>query len=207
MKATVVNTVANTTQVVELPEAVTNLADLKHFLSIDEGQFFEGTTHTDLSSDSQVLPVLPESKRERGYVFFVSPAQNKIKNGAYSRKECYALVKELSLQDAVKEEFGRNFTQVATDALNSFIAAHNDENAPDDHVPSRPVAVSDSPSTPEDSDEGEITTEKELLHAIVSLLNIDDDTEYHNQLNAVIKGIDNVFPNPYSVQDLANMRG
>lgn len=203
MKATVVNTVANTTQVVELPEAVTDLAGLKHFLSIDEGQFFEGTTHTDLSSNSQVLPALPESKKERGYVFFVSPAQNKIKNGAYSRKECYTLVKELDLQDAVKEEFGRNFTQVATDALNSFIVAHSDENAPDDHVPAEPAAA----SAPEDSDEGEITTEKELLHAIINLLNIDDDTEYHNQLNAVIKGIDNVFPNPYSVQDLANMRG
>ena len=71
MKATVVNTVENTTKVVELPEAVTDLSGLKHFLDISDGQFFEGTTHTDLTSDTQALPQLPESKKERGYVFFV----------------------------------------------------------------------------------------------------------------------------------------
>lgn len=59
MKATIVNTVDNTTKVVDLPSAVTDLSDLKHFLNITEGQFFEGTTHTDLTSNSQSIPAIP----------------------------------------------------------------------------------------------------------------------------------------------------
>lgn len=184
MKATVVNTVENTTKVVELPEAVTDLSGLKHFLDISDGQFFEGTTHTDLTSDTQTLPQLPESKKERGYVFFVSPAQNKIKNGAYTRKECYAIIKSNNLGDKIKAKYGRNFTQVATDALNETI----EEN---------PVPV-------EDTDAGKITTEKELLQKIVDkLVQLNNNEEI--AVDDLVEGINRVFPTPYSVQDLSNM--
>ena len=198
MKATVVNTVENTTKVVELPEVVDNLAGLKHFLDISDGQFFEGTTHTDLTSDTQALPQLPESKKERGYVFFVSPAQNKIKNGAYTRKECYAIIKYNNLGDKIKAKYGRNFTQVATDALNETI----EENVVDAEAS---LAPEENPAPVEDTDAVKITTEKELLQKIVDKL-----TQLNNNeeiiVDDLVEGVNRVFPTPYSVQDLSNMR-
>lgn len=198
MKATVVNTVENTTKVVELPEAVTDLSGLKHFLDISDGQFFEGTTHTDLTSDTQVLPQLPESKKERGYVFFVSPAQNKIKNGAYTRKECYAIIKSNNLGDKIKAKYGRNFTQVATDALNETI----EENVNNVEAPTAPE---ENPVPVEDTDAGKITTEKELLQKIVDkLAQLNNNEEI--TVDDLVEGVNRVFPAPYSVQDLSNMR-
>lgn len=198
MKATVVNTVENTTKVVELPEAVTDLSGLKHFLDISDGQFFEGTTHTDLTSDTQVLPQLPESKKERGYVFFVSPAQNKIKNGAYTRKECYAIIKSNNLGDKIKAKYGRNFTQVATDALNETI----EENVDDVEAP---LAPEENPTPVEDADAGKITTEKELLQKIIDkLVQLNNNEEII--VDDLVEGVNRVFPTPYSVQDLSNMR-
>lgn len=198
MKATVVNTVENTTKVVELPEAVTDLSGLKHFLDISDGQFFEGTTHTDLTSDTQALPQLPESKKERGYVFFVSPAQNKIKNGAYTRKECYAIIKSNNLGDKIKAKYGRNFTQVATDALNETI----EENVDDVEAPTAPE---ENPAPVEDTDAGKITTEKELFQKIVNkLAQLNNNEEI--TVADLVEGVNRVFPAPYSVQDLSNMR-
>lgn len=198
MKATVVNTVENITKVVELPEVVDNLAGLKHFLDINDGQFFEGTTHTDLTSDTKALPQLPESKKERGYVFFVSPAQNKIKNGAYTRKECYAIIKSSNLGDKIKAKYGRNFTQVATDALNETI----EENAGDVEAS---LAPEENPAPVEDTDAGKITTEKELLQKIVDkLAQLNNNEEII--VGDLVEGVNRVFPTPYSVQDLSNMR-
>lgn len=198
MKATVVNTVENTTKVVELPEAVTDLSGLKHFLDISDGQFFEGATHTDLTSDTQALPQLPESKKERGYVFFVSPAQNKIKNGAYTRKECYAIIKSNNLGDKIKAKYGRNFTQVATDALNETI----EENVDDVEAPTAPE---ENPAPVEDTDAGKITTEKELFQKIVDkLAQLNNNEEII--VDDLVEGVNRVFPTPYSVQDLSNMR-
>ena len=197
MKATVVNTVENTTKVVELPEVVDNLAGLKRFLDISDGQFFEGTTHTDLTSDTQTLPQLPESKKERGYVFFVSPAQNKIKNGAYTRKECYAIIKSKNLGDKIKAKYGRNFTQVATDALNETI----EENVDDIEAP---TTLEENPAPVEDTDAGKITTEKELLQKIVDkLAQLNNNEEI--TVDDLVEGVNRVFPTPYSVQDLSNM--
>lgn len=198
MKATVVNTVENTTKVVELPEAVTDLSGLKHFLDISNGQFFEGTTHTDLTSDTQTLPQLPESKKERGYVFFVSPAQNKIKNGAYTRKECYAIIKSNNLGDKIKAKYGRNFTQVATDALNETI----EENVNNVEAP---TTSEENPAPVEDTDAGKITTEKELLQKIIDkLVQLNNNEEI--TVADLVEGVNRVFPTPYSVQDLSNMR-
>lgn len=209
MKATIVNTVENTTKVVELTNAITDLAGLKHFLNIDEGQFFEGTTHTDLTSDTQELPVLPDNKKERGYVFFVSPAQSKIKNGAYSRKECYAIIKDNNLGEAVKSKFGRNFTQVSTNDLNDFIASHTTEHV-NNVAPANAAPVNNENNVAtEDND----VTEKELMQcfasAIVTALSQtgkNSNEELLTITNELKNKIEKVFPNPYSVQDIANMQ-
>lgn len=209
MKATIVNTVENTTKVVELTNAITDLVGLKHFLNIDEGQFFEGTTHTDLTSDTQELPVLPDNKKERGYVFFVSPAQSKIKNGAYSRKECYAIIKDNNLGEAVKNKFGRNYTQVSTNDLNDFIASHTTEHV-NNVAPANAAPVNNENNVAtEDND----VTEKELMQcfasAIVTALSQtgkNSNEELLTITNELKNKIEKVFHNPYSVQDIANMQ-
>lgn len=209
MKATIVNTVENTTKVVELTNAITDLAGLKHFLNIDEGQFFEGTTHTDLTSDTQELPVLPDNKKERGYVFFVSPAQSKIKNGAYSRKECYAIIKDNNLGEAVKSKFGRNFTQVSTNDLNDFIASHTTEHV-NNVAPANAAPVNNENNVvTEDND----VTEKELMQRFASVIvtalsqtGKNSNEELLTITNELKNKIEKVFPNPYSVQDIANMQ-
>lgn len=209
MKATIVNTVENTTKVVELTNAITDLAGLKHFLNIDEGQFFEGTTHTDLTSDTQELPVLPDNKKERGYVFFVSPAQSRIKNGAYSRKECYAIIKDNNLGEAVKSKFGRNFTQVSTNDLNDFIASHTTEHV-NNVAPANAAPVNNENNVAtEDND----VTEKELMQRFASVIvtalsqtGKNSNEELLTITNELKNKIEKVFPNPYSVQDIANMQ-
>lgn len=188
MKATIVNTVANTTNVIELPEDVRTVADLRNTLDIEEGaQLYEGSSRTDLTSDNTPLPQLTGNKAERGYVFFVSPAQNKIKNGALSRAEVYAAIKEASLQEAVKQRFGRNFTLVSTQALADFLEENNPE----------PVVVEDEPG---------ITTEKELFKTLLKLINAVEFEEQEALTLALEEGIEKVFPNPYSVQDIENMK-
>lgn len=209
MKATIVNTVENTTKVVELTNAITDLAGLKYFLNIDEGQFFEGTTHTDLTSDTQELPVLPDNKKERGYVFFVSPAQSKIKNGAYSRKECYAIIKDNNLGEAVKNKFGRNFTQVSTNDLNDFIASHTTEHV-NNVAPANAAPVNNENNVvTEDND----VTEKELMQRFASVIvtalsqtGKNSNEELLTITNELKNKIEKVFHNPYSVQDIANMQ-
>ena len=206
MKATIVNTVENTTKVVTLPESANNLKDLKKFLDINEGQFFEGVTRTDLIADTQALPTLPEEKKERGYVFFVSPEQNRIKNGVLTRKECYAYIKENNLGQVVKDEFGRNFTQVATDSLNNLISELMETagfpNTIRNEAPEAPHAIQGA------QDAQGITTEKELMIAIATALEeiASNDLNILATIDTIKRGIAHVFKSPYSVQDIENMK-
>ena len=192
-KATIVNNVENTTKVIDLADAVTDVAALKHVLDISDGRIFEGTTHTDLKNDYDSLPTLPENKKERGYVFFISPAQNKTRNGAYNRKECYSLIKEKHLENKVKETYGRNFTQVATDALNKILSENGVGGAEPVGTPTPAPTITEAPSSDEN------VTEKDVFLAIAGA--ITDEAKKAD----VLKKIEAVFYNPYSVQDLANM--
>lgn len=207
MKATIVNNVENTTKVMDLSDNISSVAALKQAIGVSDGRIFEGVTHTDLNSDNAPLPQLPEEKKERGYVFFVSPAQNKTKNGAYSRAECYAFIKSHGLDDRIKDVFGRNFTQVSTDALNRIISEFNTSSMPDapatpssshvstqSHTPSTASHVASVPSVDAN------ITEKDLWKAFVNAVCPVEQVERFNAM------VDKIFPNPYSIQDLANMR-
>ena len=194
MKATIVNNVENTTKVVELADNVKTVSELKEALGISDGRIFEGTTHTDLVNDRSDLPTLPENKVERGYVFFVSPSQTKTKNGAYSRKECYSIIKERHLEDIVKNIYRRNFTQVATDALNKVITSGTVGSGSTPATPSTPHTTNNTTTDATDD-----VVEKDIFLALADA--ITDESKKED----VIKMINAVFHNPYSVQDLANM--
>lgn len=217
MKATIVNNVENTSRVMEIPENISSVGSLKNYISASDGRIFEGVTHTDLDNDSAPLPQLPEDKKERGYVFFVSPAQNKTRNGLYTRAECYQIIKEKGLAEEVKSRFSRNFTQVPTVALNSVIEEHEATSTPSHstHTPSQPsvsapasnptvasaiasAVVTSMPSAPSASNE--VATEKDLWRAFINEVCPVEKVAQFNEM------VEKVFPNPYSVQDLANMR-
>lgn len=85
--------------------------------------FMEGLTHTTMIDDAAILPSNVNYKGQvtNNLVFMLSTTNKQIRSGAYDRKECYAKIKELNLQDNVKNETGKNFTQVSTDVLNEII--------------------------------------------------------------------------------------
>lgn len=85
--------------------------------------FMEGLTHTQMIDDAAILPsnVQYKGRTTNNLVFMLSTTNKNIRSGAYTRQECYAKVKELNLQDAVKSTAGKNFTQVSTDVLNDII--------------------------------------------------------------------------------------
>lgn len=88
--------------------------------------FTEGISKTQLLDDATQLPkdVMFKGNPTNNLVILLTNTKKKIASGAMDRKTAYAIIKENSFQDMIKQEFGRNFTQVSTDNLNSFISEH-----------------------------------------------------------------------------------
>lgn len=85
--------------------------------------FKEAASKTILTSDESVLPSnIPwKGQVTNDLVFMVTAPQKKIRSGAMDRKEAYAKVKELGLQEKIQEHEGKNFTQCSTAILISYI--------------------------------------------------------------------------------------
>ena len=86
--------------------------------------FTEGISKTQLLDDATQLPqnVMYKGQPTNNLVILLTNTKKNIASGAMSRKEVYQAIKDNNLQDAVKEEFGRNFTQVPTSDLLVFLA-------------------------------------------------------------------------------------
>ncbi len=86
--------------------------------------FTEGISKTQLLDDATQLPqnVMYKGQPTNNLVILLTNTKKNIASGAMSRKEVYQAIKDNNLQEAVKEEFGRNFTQVPTSDLLVFIA-------------------------------------------------------------------------------------
>lgn len=86
--------------------------------------FTEGISKTQLLDDATQLPqnVMYKGQPTNNLVILLTNTKKNIASGTMSRKEVYQAIKDNNLQDAVKEEFGRNFTQVPTSDLSVFIA-------------------------------------------------------------------------------------
>lgn len=89
--------------------------------------FTEGISKTQLIDDSTQLPhdLQYKGKVTNNLVILLTNTKKKIASGAMSRKEAYQAVKDNNLQDAVKKNFGKNFTQVSTAELISFLDKSN----------------------------------------------------------------------------------
>lgn len=106
----------------------TTLGELKNVLDgegIDYSgmDFTEGVSNTRLIDDASQLPtnVMFKGQPTNNLVILLTNATKKIESGAEDRKTAYQVIKNNSLQEEVKEEFGRNFTLVATSDLWDFI--------------------------------------------------------------------------------------
>ena len=100
------------------------VAELKRDLEangfIVEGKSIqEGISRTEFTSDDSVLPhdVPRNGTTTNDLVFRLTKSNKNIKSGAMTRPEAYAKIKELGLGEAIKEKFGKNFTQCSTDIL------------------------------------------------------------------------------------------
>ena len=86
--------------------------------------FTEGISKTQLLDDATQLPqnVMYKGQPTNNLVILLTNTKKNIASGTMSRKEAYQAIKDNNLQEAVKEEFGRNFTQVPTSDLLVFLA-------------------------------------------------------------------------------------
>ncbi len=124
----------------KITTAATTLGELKAALAeagIDYSgmTFTEGISKTQLLDDATQLPqnVMYKGNPTNNLVILLTNTKKNIASGAGDRAAAYAAVKDNNLQDAVKEHFGRNFTQVPTDALWDFIG-NKDPEAPEEEA-------------------------------------------------------------------------
>lgn len=113
----------------KITTSATTLGELKADLQaagIDYSNmtFTEGISKTQLLNDATQLPqnVMYKGQPTNNLVILLTNTKKNISSGTMTRKEAYQAIKDNNLQDAVKEEFGRNFTQVPTSDLLVFIA-------------------------------------------------------------------------------------
>ena len=109
----------------------TTLGELKaemHSAGIDytDMSFYEGHIRAELLDDNSILPTDIPYKGQvvNDLVFMLSTTNKKIKSGI-SRPEVYEKIKDLNLQNEVKNIFNRNYTQVPTDDLLGLIARYS----------------------------------------------------------------------------------
>ena len=90
--------------------------------------FLEGHTKTEMSLDEAILPTnIPyRGSVTNELVFLMTTPQKKIRSGA-DRITMYSIIKSHNLEDAIKQEFGKNFTNVSTDELASFLDSATSE--------------------------------------------------------------------------------
>lgn len=125
-KITVVETRNQSKKVIM--SAATTLAELKrdfdaNGIDYTDMAFYEGVSHTELKTDESILPhdVPYRGTTTNELVFMLTTANKKIKSGAMARKEIIAAIKEKSLQQVVKDTFGKNFTNCTTSDLESIL--------------------------------------------------------------------------------------
>lgn len=115
----------------KITSSASTLGELKAELSAagvdySDMTFTEGISKTQLLNDDTQLPqnVMYKGQPTNNLVILLTNTKKNIASGAGDRAAAYTAVKNNNLQDAVKEHFGKNFTQVSTIDLWNFIDAH-----------------------------------------------------------------------------------
>jgi hypothetical protein len=123
---TIVDTESNRTK--EIKSTATTVAELKRDLrqqgfNVDGKTIQEALTRTEFKDDSSILPhdVPYKGGITNDLVFRLTKTNKQVRSGINNRAELYVKIKKLDLAQAVKDTFGRNFTQVGTAELEAFI--------------------------------------------------------------------------------------
>lgn len=138
--------------------------------------FLEGHSKLEMNLDDAILPsnIPYKGTTTNDLVFLLTTPQKKIRSGV-DRIHLYGVIKDNGLAEAIKEKFGRNYTNVSTDDLAEFlriVSKHISDSA-DNMCHCKPENTSttwDVPST-EDS----------------------DDTEETDAIDAMIKGLKHII--------------
>ena len=85
--------------------------------------FTEGISKTQLLDDATQLPqnVMYKGQPTNNLVILLTNTKKNISSGAISRQEIKNIIKRNNLQEAIKNKFGRNYTQVSNKDLELFI--------------------------------------------------------------------------------------
>ena len=133
--------------------AATTLAELKTDLRANdinyEGMtFFEGTSKTELKTDSSVLPhdVPYKGTVTNKLVFMLTNTNKKIKSGLMSRIEVYDAIRNMNLQDVCKAKYGKNFTMCKTSDLIVLVETNKKDSKKEDSKKENPVKVYTAPA-------------------------------------------------------------
>jgi hypothetical protein len=132
---TIVDTESQKTK--EIQSNATTVAELKrdlrqHGFNVDGKTIQEGLTRIEFKDDSSLLPHDVPCKGggiTNDLVFRLTKTNKNVASGM-DRKEAYAAIKKLNLGEAVKAEFGRNFTQCSTNDLVVFVQNHQGSSQP-----------------------------------------------------------------------------
>lgn len=170
----------------KLESNATTLGELKAEMrsagiDYDGMTFTEGISKTQLLSDDTQLPqnVMYHGQPTNNLVILLTNTKKNISSGAMSRKEAYQKIKDNDLQDAVKEEFGRNYTQVPTSDLEVFINNNVDSSDEDEVEPEDIDEEKEDKEEINDYDEGESTYGLEDIITNTRITSISDSLYVH----------------------------
>lgn len=92
-------------------------------INYSDKEFHEGRSRTMLTDDQSLLPdtVMFRGNPTRELSIILMTPNKKVSSGTLSRKEINQMIVSRGLQEDVKKEFGRNYTQVSSDNLTAFI--------------------------------------------------------------------------------------
>ena len=170
--------------------------------------FTEGISKTQLLDDATQLPqnVMYKGQPTNNLVILLTNTKKNIASGTMSRKEVYQAIKDNNLQDAVKEEFGRNFTQVPTSDLLVFLAQDGNVKVSD--------ALDEEPKDTDDNDiidpefEEKETTDTEGKELPMYVSDIITDTRIDSTVDSLYVHIAMLVDNEVlSVADLEELSG
>lgn len=85
--------------------------------------FKEGKSRIDLKDDFSPLPsnFMYKGELTSDLVIMITPANTKIKSGAYDREQLYRDIKRYNLQEVVRNEYGKNYTNCSNVELSTVI--------------------------------------------------------------------------------------
>lgn len=177
--------------------------------------FTEGISKTQLLDDATQLPhdVMYKGNPTNNLVILLTNTKKNIASGVSDRQAAYTAVKNNNLQEAVKVHFGRNFTQVPTEALWDFIENHVALSAPTEAELEREEEV--NPIDTYDKEEEDYTLadyildmpvgtiEQSIIHHIAILAN--KGALESSDISDMIKDLANILILVEKKEDMANI--